>query len=209
MASSPVFPAAKTLGAVAGNNLLHTQMNLTPRNIVFADALINIDNEDRVSLTPLDPVSTTQTVRSREYFGSIKDLVYLGSRSLIEFGDAHNDFVTSQTPQGQNIYVFAPSGRSGNYFITSTQNASRDQATVHGYAPTFHFLGTHQVQAGVDADALNDSANFRRTGYEVLGLNGPDSFANVFFGLGNVSCARRRARILAARHLANCEAVSD
>ena len=173
-----------TRSGLAGNNLLHLQANITPRNILFTDFLINVDNEGRVGLGPLDPVSTTQTVRTREYFGSVKDLVYIGSRSLIEFGYAHNDFVSSQTPQGQSFYVFSPQGRSGNYFITAAQNASRDQATVHGYAPQFHFLGSHQIQAGVDADALNYSGDFQRTGYELLGLSGQLLSQTTFAGSG-------------------------
>ncbi len=173
-----------TRSGFAGNNLLHLQANLTPRNILFTDFLINADNEGRVGLSPLDPVSTTQTVRTREYFGSVKDLVYVGSRSLIEFGYAHNDFVSSQTPQGQSFYVFSPQGRSGNYFITSSQDSSRDQATVHGYAPQFHFLGSHQIQAGIDADALNYSGNFQRTGYELLGLSGQLLSETTFAGSG-------------------------
>lgn len=179
------LPAGQnTRSGLAGNNLLHLQANLTPRNILFTDFLINIDNEGRVGLSPLDPVSTTQTVRTREYFGSLKDLIYIGNRSLIEFGYAHNDFVTSQTPQGQNLYVFSPQGRSGNYFITSSQDSSRDQATVHGYAPRFHFFGSHEIQAGIDADALNYTGDFHRTGYELLGLSGQLLSETTFTGSG-------------------------
>jgi hypothetical protein len=51
-----------------GSNLLHTQLNLAPSNILFADFLVNVDNEGRIGLGPLNPVSTTSTVRTREYF---------------------------------------------------------------------------------------------------------------------------------------------
>jgi len=173
-----------TRSGLAGNNLLHLQANLTPRNILFTDFLINVNNQGRVGLSPLDPVSTTQTVRTREYFGSVKDLVYIGSRSLIEFGYAHNEFDASQTPQGQNFYVFSPQGRSGNYFIRATQNSSRDQAMVHGYAPQFHFLGLHETQAGIDADALNYTGDFHRTGYQLLGLSGQLLSQTTFAGSG-------------------------
>ena len=168
----------------SGNDLLHTQVTITPRNILFADFLINVDDENRLGLGPLDPISTTQTVNTREYFGSAKDEIYIGNRSLIEFGYAHNDFSTSQTPQGQNLYVFGPQGRSGNYFITSRQGTSRDQWLTHGYAPQFHFLGTHQVQAGTDTDASNYNGKFRRTGYQLLGLSGQPLSLTTFAGSG-------------------------
>jgi hypothetical protein len=168
----------------AGSNLLHAQVNLTPQNILFADFLVDVNNAGRVGLGPLDPVSTTQTVRTREYFGSLKDQHYFGGRALIEFGYAHNEFSNSQTPQGQNLYIFSPQGRSGNYFATSTQTASRDQGLVHGYAPQFHLAGSHQVEAGVDADLLRYKGDFHRTGYELIGLSGQPLSQTSFLGPG-------------------------
>lgn len=168
----------------AGSNLLHIQVNLTPRNILFADFLVNLDYEGRVGLGPLDPVSTTQTVHTHEYFGSLKDQVYFGGRSLIEFGYGHNEFWDGQTPQGQNLYVYSPQGRGGNYFVTSTQAAARDQGLVHGYAPLFHLAGTHQLEAGVDADLLRYNGDFHRTGYELVGLSGQVLSLTSFLGPG-------------------------
>jgi hypothetical protein len=154
----------------AGSDLLHGQANLTPSNILFADFLVNIDNEGRVGLAPLNPVSTTSSVRTREYFASIKDQKYFGHGVLVEFGYAHNDFSAAQSPQGQNLYVISPEGDSGNYFLNSTQTAARDQGMIQAYLPKFHFLGSHQLQVGADADWLHYNADFSRTGYQVLGL---------------------------------------
>lgn len=169
----------------SANNLLHFQANLTPRNIVYADFLANLGDQGNLGLGVLDPVSTTQTVHTREYFGSIKDQIYLGNRSMLEFGYAHNDFITSQTPQGDAFYVYSPEGRSGNYFIRSTQQGTRDQALIHGYAPQFHLFGLHQVQAGFDADALQYDGNFSRTGYELLGLSNQLISETTFTGPGS------------------------
>lgn len=168
----------------AGSNLLHTQLNLTPWNILYADFLLNIDNQGRVGLAVLDPVSTTQTVRTREYFGSLKDQVYFGGRAMVEFGYAHNTFSDSATPQGQNPYLFSPSGRAGNYFVDSAQTASRDQFRVQGFAPRFHFAGTHQIESGIDTDLLRYDGNFHRTSYEILGLSGQILSQTSFFGPG-------------------------
>ncbi|HEV2448590.1 MAG TPA: TonB-dependent receptor [Candidatus Sulfopaludibacter sp.] len=160
-----------TRSGMAANNLLHTQINLTPRNILFADFLVNADNEDRVGLSPLDPVSTTRTVDTREYLFGLKDQYYLGGKSLIEFGYAHNGFSNNQTTQGPGQYVYSAAGRTGNYFVTSDQTASRDETMAHYYAPQFRFAGSHQIQAGVDGDYLRYNGDFRRTGYQLLGLS--------------------------------------
>jgi hypothetical protein len=156
----------------AGSNLLHAQVNLTPANILFTDFLVNVDNEGRVGLGPLNPVSTTSTVHTREYFGSIKDHAYLGHGVLLEFGYARNDFSESQSPQGQNLYILAPPGNSGNYFVKSTQAATRDQGLIQAFLPKLRFLGSHQFEIGTDVDWLHYNADFNRTGYEVLGVSG-------------------------------------
>jgi hypothetical protein len=156
----------------AGSNVLHTQVNLTPSNILFADFLVNADNEDRIGLGPLNPVSTTSTVDTHEYFASVKDQEYFGHGALVELGYAHNYFSDAQTPQGQGLYLLSPQGNSGNYFVNSTQAATRDQGLIHAYLPKFRLAGSHQIEVGGDGDWLHYNADFRRTGYEVFGLTG-------------------------------------
>lgn len=167
-----------------GSNLLHTQVNLTPRNILYADVLVLVDNEGRLGLGPLDPVSTTQNVHAREYFGSVKDQFYFGSGSLIELGYAHNEFANVETPQGPNPFVFSPQGRMGNYFVSATQGSTRDEGRLHGYAPLFRLAGTHQIEAGVDTDFLRYNGDFRRTAYDLIGLSGQLLSQTTFFGSG-------------------------
>jgi hypothetical protein len=153
------------------SNLVHTQTNLTPSNILFADFLAYVDREGRVGLGALSPVPTTSDINTREFFGSIKDQVYVG-HTLVEFGYAHNDFLDTQTPLGQNLYIIAPQGVSGNYFVNSTQSASRDQGLANLYLPRFQFMGSHQFQLGGDVEWLHYTGDFHRTGYQVLGLEG-------------------------------------
>jgi outer membrane receptor protein involved in Fe transport len=155
-----------------GSNLLHTQVNLTPSNILYADFLVNIDNEGRVGLGPLNPIPTTSSVHARQYFASLKDQVYLGRGTLVEFGYAHNYFSEAQTPQGTGLYVISSTGYSGNYFVDDTQNATRDQALVHVWLPKFKFAGSHQIEVGADADWLVYNGDFHRTGYELLERSG-------------------------------------
>ncbi len=156
----------------AGSNLLHSQVNLTPSNILFADFLVNVDNEGRVGLGALNPVSTTSSLHTHEYFASVKDQKYFGHGALLEFGYAHNDFFDAQSPQGSNLYVISTTGNTGNNFLRSTQAATRDQGLIQAYLPKFTLLGSHQIEIGTDADWLHYNADFNRTGYEVLGLSG-------------------------------------
>ncbi|MCL4402404.1 MAG: carboxypeptidase regulatory-like domain-containing protein [Acidobacteria bacterium] len=170
-------------GWTAGN-LLHTQVNLTPSQILFADFLVNYGDQGRLGLGPLDPVSTTFTSLSHEYFASVKDQIYFGHGTLVEFGYAHSSFFDQQMPVGQGLYIVAPAGRSGYNFINSSQWTSRDQALVNAYPSSFRFGGTHQLKIGSDVERLGYRADFARTGYERLGLANNVISTTVFQGNG-------------------------
>ena len=151
-----------------GADLLHTQVNLSRSNILFADVLVNAGNQGRVGLGPLNPVPTTSDFRTREYFGSLKDQAYFGRGVFVEFGYAHNQFSNVQTPKGPNLYVLSPLGQGGNYFVNGTQTSARDEGLVHAYLPQIQWAGSHQIEAGAAADVRRYDGDSRRTGYEVL-----------------------------------------
>ena len=156
----------------AGSNILHGQANLSSSNILFADFLVNINNQARVGLAVLDPVQTTYSVDSQQYLGSIKDQKYLGHGALLEIGYAHNYYSIRDKPLGENLFLLGTEGASGNYYLHSQQAATRDQVLMQGFLPKVEWLGTHQFQLGGDLDWLRYTGNFQRTGYEVLGLTG-------------------------------------
>jgi hypothetical protein len=155
-----------------GSNLLHAQANLKASNILYADFLASLEQQNRVGLGPLDPLSTTVNLRQRRYFTSLKDQIFLARGLVIELGFGHNQFFSRQTPQGSGVYVFSAEGRSGNNFVTATQTSTRDEGRVNAFLPVISAGGDHQLQAGVDADRLSYNGNFGRTGYEIIGLDG-------------------------------------
>ena len=156
----------------AGSDIVHGQVNLSSSNILFADFLVNIDNQGRAGLGVLNPVETTSQVDSRQYLGSIKDQEYFGRGALVAIGYAHSYFSISNKPLGDGLYILTPEGTSGNNYVHSQQSATRDEVLLQAFLPKIEWLGTQQVQVGTDSDWLHYNADFRRTGYEVLGLNG-------------------------------------
>ncbi len=168
----------------SASNLLHSQVNVTRSQILFADFLVNFDNQTRVGLGPLDPVSTTSAQRSSEYFVSLKDQVYFENGTLAELGYAHSSYSDRQVPQGHGLYILSPAGRSGNNFVTSSQWASRDEVLANVFLPQLEFAGEHQLKVGADFDRLDYRADFTRTGYERIGLAGYLLSETVFTGSG-------------------------
>ncbi len=150
-------------------NYLHSQVNLTPRQILYAGLLVNGWTAPRTGLGILSPRETTIDRRSNQWFFNIKDQLYLGRGSLIEFGYAANRTYGREIPQGTELFRITPDGNSGNAYIDATRKAGRDQWLLNGIAPALAWQGTHQLKAGLDLDRLTFWQNTSRTGLEQYG----------------------------------------
>ena len=170
-----------------GSNLLHTQVNLTPSNIIFTDFLVNINFNPNANLGALDPIATTVDLRNREWFISAKDQVYLTRGTLLEFGFSDVRTFSREVPQGDALYVFTPNGRQGNYYLDTTQTSQRKQALANLFLRSFRWLGAHQFKTGVDLDRLDYSQDTRRTGFENVGLTNNVLRRGTFAGSGVLS----------------------
>ncbi len=168
----------------SAGNLFHGQANVTRSQILFGDFLVNLDNQTRTGLGPLDPVSTTAALRSSEYFTSLKDQIYFENGTLAELGYAHGNYSNRQVPQGEGLYILSPDGRSGYNFVNSNEWASRDQLLANVFLPQLELAGAHQLKVGADLDHLNYRADFTRTGFEQIGLAGWLLSRTLFAGNG-------------------------
>ena len=148
------------------SNLLRTQVNLTPSNILYSGLLVNLFYGPRSGLTALDPIETTQDRRSRQWFFDIKDQMYLSRGAVVEFGYASNRTFFRQLPQGHDFYIFTPDGRRGNYFINGVQEGSRDQIIGNAFLPAFALAGEHRIKTGVDLNRVFYGQDLNRSGVE-------------------------------------------
>ncbi len=155
-----------TRTSYGASDLLHAQVNLTPANILFADFLMNFNTTPNAGLGALDPLPTTVDLRTRTWFYSLKDQIYLARATLLEFGFADLRTFARQIPQGQATYLFTPEGRRGNFYVDSNRQSDRKQFLANLFLPPFRWLGSHQFKAGVDLDRLNYSQDIRRTAFE-------------------------------------------
>ncbi len=166
------------------SNHLTTQVNLTPANILHAGFLTNFRLAPRYGLGVLDPRETTVDERGRQWFFHAKDQIYLPRQILLEVGYAANRTFAREIPQGQDLYHITPDGRTGNYFVDATREASRDQVLGNVFLPTFNLLGEHRVKVGVDLDRLSYWQDAHRTGIVNYGADFIRSRTTVFKGSG-------------------------
>jgi len=166
------------------SNLSRAQIDLTPSNILFADFLMNYSFAPETGLDVLDPLSTTTDQRSRTWFYSVKDQVYLTRGMLLEVGVAEDRDFLRVIPQGDGLYDISPYGKSGNYYADSTQKSDRTQLLSNLFLPSFEFLGRHQWKTGADLDRLNYWQNYSRTGINIYDQYGNLTRQTMFEGSG-------------------------
>lgn len=168
------------------SNMFRAQINLTPSNILFAGFLVNQSVAVRNGLSALDPPPTTTDLRGHQYFFDLKDQLYFGHGSLLEYGFATNRTYGRQIPQGHDLYIYTPFGRAGNYFIDGRQRGGRDQFLANYFLPSFTWAGSHQIKAGIDFDRLTYWQDMNRTGFVNYNVQNLPVREVVFAGSGMV-----------------------
>lgn len=165
-------PGQNRMVRVRGGSILHGQVNLTPSNILSANFLTSRENNPRSGLSALDPLSTSQDRRAKQYFWSLKDQIFLPYGMIFEAGFAQTNTESDERPQGTDFYRITPDGRSGNNFLNMTQDARRQQVLANLFLPRFRLAGYHQLKTGIDLDWLEYLQDSRRSGYENYSASG-------------------------------------
>ena len=168
-------------------NLFHTQVNLTPSNILYADLLSDFHHQAHYGLGVLDPVTTTSGESDSEWLAAVKVSHSWYSGAVLETGFAFQRVYRRRVPEGSEAYVISPVGRSGNYFLDSTQEGRRSQLFLNYFPRSWRLAGRHQLQIGADAQRLDYTAEMRRTAFEVIGNSGLPVFLTSFRGSGDFS----------------------
>lgn len=175
------------------SNLLHTQVNLRPGNVLQTSFLATGWNAPRAGLGPLDPLETTTDRRSRQWFASVRDQAYLPGGVVLEFGVASNRTFGREIPQGQELLAITNEGRRGNAYLDAKRRGGRDQILVNGFLPSFTLAGSHQLKGGIDLDRVSYWQEARRTGFENIAATGAIVRRTVYEGNGDVRCINDEA----------------
>jgi hypothetical protein len=160
-----------TASTLQSSNMLHTQVNLTPANILYTDFLFNYQRASEFGLGALTPPSTTLDERARTWFLGLKDQIYVARGTLLELGFAEMFTLARLIPFGTGVYIITPDGDQGNNFLNSTEHSRRGQFLTNLFLPPRHLAGTHNLKMGADVDRLDYAQGISRTGYDLYGVN--------------------------------------
>jgi hypothetical protein len=176
-----------TTSSLQASNMLHTQVNLTPANILYTDFLFNYQRATELGLGALTPPSTTLDERGRTWFLGLKDQIYVARGTLLDLGFAEMFRLARLIPFGTDVYIITPNGTQGNNFINSTQHSRRGQFLANLFLPPWHLAGTHNLKLGADVDRLDYTQGISRTGYDLYGVNSNLLRSVTFEGNGTLS----------------------
>lgn len=176
-----------TSTSLQGSNMMHSQVNLTPGNILYTDFLINYLRASELGLGALSPPSTTLDQRGRTYFVGVKDQIYVAHATLLELGFAETMTLARLVPLGLGTYIITPNSTAGYNFLNSTQHSRRGQLLANLFLPAWRLAGTHQLKMGVDLDRLDYSQGINRTGYDLYGVSSNLLRSVTFEGNGYLS----------------------
>ncbi|HEX7284602.1 MAG TPA: carboxypeptidase regulatory-like domain-containing protein [Candidatus Angelobacter sp.] len=135
-------------------DLLRVRVNLSPGNVLTASALLNHFDSDNAGISPFDPIQDSFNQLSTLYFFSLKDQTTIARNTLLEFGGAFHRNISSLLPMGQSPYVFLPTGRDGNFYLTSRSISERTQSFSNLFLKPLKKAGTHQISLGVSWDRI-------------------------------------------------------
>jgi hypothetical protein len=161
---------ADSVSTWAGDNMLRTQIKLTPKNILQGNFLYNQINVSNLGLSPSSPISTTKRLRTYRSFFSLKEQLWSG-RTFYELGVAGDYSHNENLPRGFEPYTVNPNGSSGNYFESLYQKTRRWQAMGSISMPTRYWHGTHDLQFGFNASELGWNHAARRNAIDVVRID--------------------------------------
>lgn len=185
---------ANTQTTWLGDNLFSTQFNLTPRNSLFADFLLNASAQNNFGLSTISPLETTTNLSGHRAFVSLRDQITMG-KDVLDLGGAFDGGNSRQTPKGNALYVIQPQSNSGNFFETLHQNSRRWQAIGDLLLPALPGWGSHDLDLGFNLDGLHLGQTATRNDYVVEDARGHLLQRASFSGSTAVGVAQRLAGV--------------
>jgi len=145
---------ADTDHVIRGSNLLKFQSNVGKANSLATALLFNDYHSPYEGLSTLTPQDSTDNHDIIAWLPYASDQQSFKNGVVLDTGFADMRYREGWEPHGDTPYVLNPEQATGSSFESQTTLAQRLEAYANAYLPPKHWLGSHQVTAGIDADHI-------------------------------------------------------
>jgi hypothetical protein len=137
-----------------GSNLFRTQINVTPRNITTLGVLFNDYHSPYDGLSSLTPQQSTTKRDTIAWLPYVRDQYTFRNGALLDAGFGVVRFRDGYEPHGNTPFELTPELPSGSFFESLTGTSNRADSNAALYLPSRHWMGKHDVKAGVEIDHI-------------------------------------------------------
>jgi hypothetical protein len=145
---------ADTNHLIRGSNLFKAQANLTPANILTGGLLLNDLHSPFDGLSPLVPQQSTVKRDTIAWLPYLRDQQSFQNGALLDVGLGAVRFRDGYEPHGDVPFQITPELYLGSFFESLTSHSIRIEGNAALYLPTEHWVGPHNMKAGIDLDHI-------------------------------------------------------
>ncbi len=151
----PELPSnADTNHLIRGSNLLKFQESLGSRNSLSTGLLVNDYHSPYEGISAITPQQSTDKHDIIAWLPYIRDQQSFKNGVMIDGGLGAMRYREGWEPHGVTPFNLTPELPTGSNFETQTTRSQRIEGYADVYLPPHKWGGTHQIQAGIDADHI-------------------------------------------------------
>ncbi len=163
---------ADTNHLIRGSNLIKSQVNLTPANILSGALLFNDYHSPYDGISSLVPQQSTTKRDIIGWLPYVRDEQSLANGALLDFGAGVMSFRDGYEPHGNIPYQLTPETSLGSYFEDLIDRSQRIEGTAALYLPPRYWAGRHELKAGIDLDHISFDQDVSRAPVSYLREDG-------------------------------------
>ena len=149
----PELPVnADTDELIRGSNLVKAQYNVTQANILTTGLLYNNYHSPYDGISALVPQQSTTKRNTIAWLPYLRDQQSFPGGALLDLGIGYVRIRDGFEPHGSSPYQITPELTQGSYFESETGRSDRLEGNGTLYLPVKHWLGLHNLRAGIDLD---------------------------------------------------------
>lgn len=160
--------SADTNDLIRGSNLFRVQVNATPRDTISTGLLFNDYHSPYDGISSLVPQESTTKRDTIAWLPYVREQHSFSNGALLDAGLGVVHFRDGYEPHGNIPYELTPELSQGSYFENLASQSQRIEGNAALYLPPRHWMGQHDVKAGIDVDHIGFHESLTRAPVDYL-----------------------------------------